>query len=264
MEEYFESRALYKEEMRDPRTSRWIARRMRELHSVDLTLMELPADHPKSPFFGPRRTSTDSSHHNSQQQHPPQRPGLEILNGVDSNNSGLSTSYASSVHSIGSTYSERFTSSSTYPPSPCLNARHSSKAGVMEGPAPRKRRSISSLGGKADFSLEGDKIHKPKSVVWQNVDSWTKEAKRVLRKVEKLEEVMRDLENAPSGGQPVELLEDVNPLHAPSLLVECRKLLDISAFQQEVKKYRKFIQGREAQVGRSKRVFGKLCLLGPV
>ncbi|KWU45710.1 kinase-like protein [Rhodotorula sp. JG-1b] len=36
VEEYFHSRALVKEEMRDPRVSRWIGRRMRELHSVDL------------------------------------------------------------------------------------------------------------------------------------------------------------------------------------------------------------------------------------
>ncbi|EGU13483.1 hypothetical protein RTG_00205 [Rhodotorula toruloides ATCC 204091] len=42
VEEYFHSRALVKEEMRDSRVSRWIGRRMRELHSVDLEHMVLP------------------------------------------------------------------------------------------------------------------------------------------------------------------------------------------------------------------------------
>ncbi|GAA5821401.1 hypothetical protein JCM10212_000283 [Sporobolomyces blumeae] len=42
VEEYFHSRALVKEEMRDPKVSRWIGRRMRELHSVELDKMVRP------------------------------------------------------------------------------------------------------------------------------------------------------------------------------------------------------------------------------
>lgn len=238
VEEYFESRALYKDEMRDPRISRWIARRMRELHSVDLSLMELPSDHPKSPFFGPRRPSSDTT-----------RPGL---NPLDSGLSALSTSSASSIRSFSS-YSEL----SSVPHSPALNARASSRPGVSEGRAPRKKRSQSSISSRADFSLEGEKFNKPRSVVWQNIDSWTKAAKRVLNKVDKLEEVVREISvEHPDVGKG-EFIYDVNPLTAPSLLAECRRLLDIQAFQQEVKKYRKFIQKKEAQSGRSKRVFGE-------
>lgn len=240
VEEYFESRALYKEEMRQPRISRWIARRMRELHSVDLSLMELPPDHPKSPFFGPRRPSSDMT-----------RPSLS---NADSGLSTLSTSCASSIRSFSSSYSELSTS---VPPSPALNARSSSRPGVSEGPAPRKKRSQSSLGSRADFSLEGEKYNRPKSVVWQNIDSWTREAKRILRRVDKLEEMITEMHEKRGANGKEEFIFDANPLNAPSLLVECRRLLDIQAFQQEVKKYRKFIQKRETQFGRSKRVFGK-------
>lgn len=242
VEEYFESRALYKDEMRDPRISRWIARRMRELHSVDLSLMELPSDHPKSPFFGPtRRGSSDLT-----------RPGLSNL---DSGLSAMSTSSASSIRSFSSSYSELSTTSG--PHSPALNARASSRPGVSEGQAPRKKRSTSSIGSRADFSLEGDKFNKPRSVVWQNIDSWTKAAKRVLNKVDKLEEVVKEIsQNNPQVGKG-DFIYDVNPLNAPSLLAECRRLLDIQAFQQQVKNYRKFVHQRETQGGRSKRVFGE-------
>lgn len=239
VEEYFESRALLQDEMRDPRISRWIARRMRELHSVDLSLMELPADHPKSPFFGPRRLSTDMT-----------RPGLS---NVDSGLSAMSTSSASSIRSFSSSYSELSTS---VPHSPALNARVSSRPGVSEGRAPRKKRSQSSIGSRADFSLEGEKFNKPRSVIWQNIDSWTKAAKRVLNKVDKLEDILQGIAGPnPDATRGGDFIYDVDPLNAPSLLAECRRLLDIQAFQQEVKKYRQYIQKREAQSGRSKRVF---------
>jgi choline kinase len=39
VEEYFESSALTAGEMREPQISRWIARRMRELHRVDVTIV---------------------------------------------------------------------------------------------------------------------------------------------------------------------------------------------------------------------------------
>lgn len=39
MEQFFPSRALHAEEMRDVKVSRGIARRMRELHSVDLDVL---------------------------------------------------------------------------------------------------------------------------------------------------------------------------------------------------------------------------------
>lgn len=39
VEEYFESSALTAKDLRDPQTSRWIARRMRELHSVDISIV---------------------------------------------------------------------------------------------------------------------------------------------------------------------------------------------------------------------------------
>ena len=39
VEEFFESQALTPEDLRDPQTSRWIARRMRELHRVDIQIV---------------------------------------------------------------------------------------------------------------------------------------------------------------------------------------------------------------------------------
>ncbi|KAF8321755.1 kinase-like protein [Clavulina sp. PMI_390] len=39
VEEYFQSSALTPEDLRDPQTSRWVARRMRELHRVDIEIV---------------------------------------------------------------------------------------------------------------------------------------------------------------------------------------------------------------------------------
>ncbi|KAG8908540.1 hypothetical protein FRB99_005900 [Tulasnella sp. 403] len=44
VEEFFDSRALTEDDMRDPEVSRWIGRRMSELHSVDIGEVMIPGD----------------------------------------------------------------------------------------------------------------------------------------------------------------------------------------------------------------------------
>ena len=253
LEEYFESRALYKEEMRDPRTSRWIARRMRELHRCDLNVMELPPDPSNPPerkaslpfeSLSKRNIEYNESGGATSPPHRPHMPGQH-----DSSHSAPSASSASSVYSLSSSYSSN--SGSTQFASPLLTARSSSRPGVSESSAPKKKRSHSLVGSRPTFSLEGQKAKKPKSVIWENIESWTTEARRILKKVDKLEPMYRhrrcDRED---------VVSDVNPLLAPSLLQEARERLDLPRFQREFKSYKRYIESWEAGKGKSKRVFG--------
>lgn len=271
VEQYFESRALYKEEMRDPRTSRWIARRMRELHRVDLTLMELPPDPTRDQgTAGARKGSVDFTPNSTPGATPGATPvGIAGFGrpGMPSNDSGssyLSTSSASSVFSMSSLSSS---SGGSTIASPRLTARSSSRPGVSEGAAPRKKRSHSSLGSRSSFSLEGEKWKRPRSIIWQNVDDWSKEAKKVMRKAKKLDELIAKMEadgvtvNSGDAGVPTDsdILLEVNPLVCPTFLKEARKRLDLGRFEKEVKHYRKFIEKWEANNGKSKRVFGGCC-----
>ena len=256
LEEYFESRALYKDEMRDPRTSRWIARRMRELHSCDLSVMELPPDPDNPPerrgslaFESLSRRSTEYNDMAGATS-PPARPHMPGQH--DSAQSGLSTSSTSSLYSVSSSHSSSH-SGSTQVASPYLSARSSSRPGVSEGSAPRKKRSLSTVGSRPDFSLEGSRAKKPKSVVWTNIESWTKEARKVLKKVEKLESLFQQESRLGT----YSILKEVNPLLAPSLLQEARERLDLSRFEREFKRYKRHIEAWEAGKGKSKRVFGK-------
>lgn len=295
VEEYFESRALYKEELRDPRTSRWIARRMRELHGVDLPLMELPPEmvsaSPSPNIFTPsRRSSTEvgaaaaaaasplgltpvrssasiasgsgsghghgHGHGPGHGQHMASRPALTPLH--DSSTSVLSTSSASSIFSISSNLSS--SSGSTFGGyfSPRLTARSSSRPGVSEGSAPRKKRSSSSIGARPTFSLEGDKWMRPRSVIWQNVDSWTQEARKVLKRARQLDEKLPKHErNAAQIQNRPELLLEANPLLCPSFLQEAKKRLDLKLFTKEVKAYKRYIERYERVNNKSKRVFGE-------
>lgn len=287
VEEYFESRALYKEELRQPTISRWIARRMRELHSVDLAVMEYAPDSANAPYrphSQKRGSSAGPGYDATSPQVRPAMPGQNV-----SSSSGLSTSSASSIQSVASSSwssSSSIHSASTTSTfaSPRLTARSSSKPGVSEGPAPRKKRSTSSFGSKtpnslnnggAAFSLEYSKRtgKKPKSSIWVNVEDWTREAKKVLRRMDKLDELIKRNgfatsreASAPSssleatsedGRRVITFLEDVNPLMSPTMLKDCIEVLDTPRFAKEWKKYRKFVEERERSRGKSKRVFGR-------
>jgi choline kinase len=340
VEEYFESRALYKEELREPRTSRWIARRMRELHRVDLAMMELLPDQPapsasqqqqqqmgdqssastvseestlgrqdsmtadglsrrsseyaesftssnggsKSPPHRPYARPYQPHHHQSSSTTPLHSAYNGSTTTVEHSQSGLSqlsTSSTSSIFSYSSSHSSNG-SSSSYLNSPYLRARRSidTKPGVSEGVAPPKKRSLSSIKSRLEFSLEsliggphghihghGRASKKPRSVVWQNIENWTKEARKVLKRVDKLEKALASSSistspsssisnrNAASGAGSI--VKEVNPLLAPSLLVECKKLLDLHKFAKEVRRYGRYIEKWEVQNGKSKRVFGE-------
>lgn len=263
VEEYFESRALYKEELRDPRTSRWIARRMRELHGVDLPLMELPPEPTPSPnvFTPSRRNSVDFSPKGLtpvRSSASMSRPALSTTQ--DSSASVLSTSSASSIFSVSSNLSS--SSGSTFGGfSPRLSARSYSRPGVSEGSAPRKKRSSSSIGSRPSFSLEGDKWKRPRSVIWQNIDSWTREARKVLKRAKALDEKLAGkvrMDRVPEGS---DVLLEVNPLLCPSFLQEAKRRLDLKGFTKEVKAYKKYIERYEAENSKSKRVFGESAML---
>lgn len=79
----------------------------------------------------------------------------------------------------------------------------------------------------------------------------------MLKKVKKLSVLMQILaipeQEKASSVRACE--EDMNPLHAPSLLLACRKSLDIKTFRKEIKKYKRFVKTWEAEHGKSKRVF---------
>lgn len=131
VEEYFHSRALDKEEMRDPRVSRWIGRRMRELHSVELEQMIPPAQEGGGGEADQlRRDESQKRRRDDRSRSPPasgrgdsleRRPGPAPIAGGGGNRSPVSgasvysTSSSSSVFSFGSSssYSSSHYSSSS-------------------------------------------------------------------------------------------------------------------------------------------------------
>lgn len=209
VEEYFHSRALVKEEMRDPRISRWIGRRMRELHSVDLDRMIRPEqdEQPSSkPVKGDDQSSSSSSSADPNHQDEQQRPGLErnfssgaSCHSISSNSSLFSfgTSSSSSCYSsysssnadsvassnstigspsiYGSTPRSVVSSPSLLPQRPALETRASSKK--------RPRRKVTSSLRKAARAPQ------TKLCVWENITRWTREAKLVLNELDQLASV---------------------------------------------------------------------------
>ena len=262
VEEYFHSRALHKEEMRDSKVSKSIGRRMRELHTVDLGRMQVP-DSPTS-GSGSRDSSGGSM--------------MERVNGSagptrnnSSSGSLYSTSSGSSIFSFGtSIYSSssgaRSTSSlttidgqgelSTTPifSSPLLLPRRDS----TESTSARKKR------GRPGY---GHRQIKDKLGVWENITRWTREAKLVLKALDELAAMpgfSRSLDKTPS------TTDHVLPLTSPSLTLSVRATLNLPLFEQQVKLYRKFVQNWEKTNGKSKRVFshndtqyGNLLMMTP-
>ncbi|GAA5857361.1 hypothetical protein JCM8547_002242 [Rhodosporidiobolus lusitaniae] len=131
VEEYFHSRALEKEEMRDPRVSRWIGRRMRELHGVDLEQMVLPPREEGEDEGGQDARRKRSRSPRSDDESSLERPGIDPLAGgggggrsPGSGASVLSTSSSSSVFSFGAS-----SASSSYSGWSSSSARSSSTLG---------------------------------------------------------------------------------------------------------------------------------------
>ena len=265
VEEYFHSRALHKEEMRDARVSRWIGRRMRELHRVDLGQMEPPSDG-QSSRDGSRSRSSSAA---------PERPSLEHM-AQGSGSSIYSTSSGSSIFSFGSSYSAStrgsFSSAyggsstdlaSTLTQSPLLMPqRHPS-----ESRAESKKRSRSSLVRRGRRS--NDKLG-----VWENITRWTREAKLVLKALDDLASTpgFEDLLaiSTAAAAKAKDSDEAVIPLASLARTVELRAQVNLPLFEQQIKLYRSFVRDWERAEGKSKRVFahndtqyGNLLLLTP-
>lgn len=264
VEEYFHSRALHKEEMRDARVSRWIGRRMRELHRVELEKMEVPG--------GSRNSSLT-------RVGELERPPLDVGGrGPGSSSASIySTSSGSSIFSFGtSAYSNSSAGSTTslatlgseygtpVTSSPLLLPR----GGSSESRADSKKRSrslMSSRGRRANDKLG----------VWENITRWTREAKLVLKELDQLASLpgFSDLLAPPPPSLSSTLLAEpdhVAPLSSPALTFALRAALNLPLFEQQVKLYRTFVHEWEKKEGKSKRVFshndtqyGNLLLLTP-
>ncbi|GJN88008.1 hypothetical protein Rhopal_000963-T1 [Rhodotorula paludigena] len=220
VEEYFHSRALTKDEMRDPRVSRWIGRRMRELHSVELEQMIPPQTEEEAERERERRRSKRSRSRDPAGAAAAARPGPEPL--VNSSGSGArspptkspvsgasvySTSSSSSVFSFGTTSSSSSSirsHSSSYSTS-SLASVSTLNSGSYSAGTPRslvsspemlpvrtpsesraddkkraRRRGTSSRGGSQGRARD------TKLCVWENITRWTREAKNVLRELDEL------------------------------------------------------------------------------
>lgn len=263
VEEYFHSRALHKEEMRDPRISRWIGRRMRELHRVELDKMEPPDDGRQPPSRSSSRSRSGA----------PERPSLENAgrgtHGGSGGGSMYSTSSGSSIFSFGAmsyassngSYSSSYGGSQYGTPlvsSPLLMAQGDRRG---ESRAASKKRSRS--------SLPRGRRTKDKLGVWENITRWTREAKLVLKALDELSSTpgfdslfhsSRDKSPSPAPAlrpedEGNEDEEHVIPLVSPERIFAMREEFNLPLFEQQVKLYRTSVRRWEKQEGKSKRVF---------
>jgi choline kinase len=224
VEEHFASRALTKEELRDPRISRWIARRMKELHTVSLDTMSPPDAADGSATDSPRLRRRDSS---------------SSLRSVGSASSALSVFSLNSSHSGISSSSRRpsvaSSASSMRRPSP----------GVSEWPAARKRRSRASL--RSTSTSRKDRLG-----VWDNITRWTRVARQVLAEIDRVAQLPDKEREAAAAA----VESDSVYLSSPSQLLAFRERFDIDAFEAEVGRYRSWIARQERERGRSRTIFG--------
>ncbi|BGP05409.1 hypothetical protein JCM10049v2_001215 [Rhodotorula toruloides] len=299
VEEYFHSRALVKEEMRDPRVSRWIGRRMRELHSVDLEHMILPLTEAEEEKERERRHRRKMKSRSASAE--PQRPGPDPL--VHSSNSSTkspvsgasiySTSSASSVFSFGtcsssssnySSYSTSSLASNSTIHSGSGRSRYSSTASSLvssplllphrtpsESAASEKKRSRRyGTGSRGRRSRAHDKL-----CIWENITRWTREAKLVMKELDELAQIpgfdkLLTTPSAASTPAGPSSDEHVPPLSCPSRTFAIRSTLNLPLFEQQIRLYRQFVHKIERAGGRSKRVFshndtqyGNLLLMTP-
>ncbi|BGP19049.1 hypothetical protein JCM10213_009241 [Rhodosporidiobolus nylandii] len=277
VEEYFHSRALSKEEMRDPRVSRWIGRRMRELHSVELEQMvPPPRDEDEEEELRRRsRSRSEGPTPAGDRADSSERPGPEpLVNGGRSPVSGASiysTSSSSSVFSFGSSsssvysryssssarssstlgsgYARSIRSSSSLVSSPgLLPQRQASESRADEKKRPRRR-------GASGGSGRRTKRAKDKLCVWENITRWTREARLVLKELDQLAQIpgfdkllaARSAASTPSGPSPTgnsagEEAKHITPLSHPSLTLTLRSLLNLPLFEHQLRLYRSFVR----------------------
>ncbi|KAG0151639.1 hypothetical protein CROQUDRAFT_667891 [Cronartium quercuum f. sp. fusiforme G11] len=234
VEEYFESRPLMKHEMRDPVISRWIARRMRELHSVDLRTISTTATSTLTDDEIRPELSTRSSHPRSASQ---QR---RITNSTTpSSQLSWSSSYSSSSSDFSAAliYADR-PSISSPSASPHLFLREARSLG--------KKHSRDSLRSSSAGSLKPDKL---KIGAWENITRWQREAEKVIALIDKA------FEGQPASTPPTPTLAPTCPLETPATLLAFVHRLDLPRLIQEIKAYRTWVRKLEHASGKSPRVF---------
>ncbi|KPV76920.1 uncharacterized protein RHOBADRAFT_51902 [Rhodotorula graminis WP1] len=295
VEEYFHSRALDKDEMRDARLSRWISRRMRELHSVELDRMVPPwseQDEEREREQRAARRARSRSPSGAPVPHD-ERPGPKPLSSASGNKSPVSgasvysTSSSSSVFSFGTTSSSSSVRSfsSSYSTSSLASVSTLNSFGTprslvsspallphrqaSESRADDKKRSRRRGTGSSSSRRRTKKQHK--LCVWENITRWTREAKNVLRELDELAQLpgLARLVSTPSAASsPTGPLshdgastssstsaEHVPPLASVTRTFAIRAALNLPQFEQELRLYRAFVHAQERASGHSKRVF---------
>ncbi|GAA6049438.1 hypothetical protein JCM3770_007340 [Rhodotorula araucariae] len=290
VEEYFHSRALNKDEMRNARVSRWIGRRMRELHSVEIDRMVPPWSEQEEERERERRRVRRAKS-KSPTGVPAERPGPEPLpGGTKSPVSGASiysTSSSSSVFSFGTTSSSSSVRSfsSSYSTSSLASVSTLNSFGtprsLVSSPAmlPQRTASESRADDKKRARRRGgtgkrSRVHE-KPAVWDYITRWTREAKNVMKELDELaqlpgfERLLTTPSNAstPAGPSPAaspaaaptslnpDSAEHIPPLVSASRTFALRSALNLPLFEQELRLYRAFVHRTERASGRSKRVF---------
>ncbi|KAM0749872.1 hypothetical protein T439DRAFT_326767 [Meredithblackwellia eburnea MCA 4105] len=267
VEEYFHSRAIVKEEMRDPRISRWIGRRMRELHRVPLEMMEVPGGD-EGASLSSRIDSRSGSKERPSIDHGPRQMSSGSIYSSSSGSSIFSFNTSAYSTSSGGSYSSSYLGSEFGTPvvqSPLLLAQGQGRRGSSESRAERKKRSSRSFSTRRT---------KDKLGAWENITRWTREAKLVLKELDQLAALpgFSDFLGPPPADGWLALHDEkhVTPLSSPNLTFALREALNLPLFEQQVKLYRGFVRGWEKSEGKSKRVFshndtqyGNLLLLTP-
>lgn len=253
IEEYFASRALCKEELRDETISPWIGRRMRELHGVRLDwVIRVPRRHRPRRRLGTSNVAAKAWNNksaNGDEAHPAtERPGLKILqDSVGNRSSGVSTGSYSSTASLDSGMASDDSTSTTT----SVNTSREREKSI--GLSDRRTHAHASAS-----SLDSGKLRKFKAGVWRNFDKWVVEAKKVLGLIDRV-----------PTGTLVALVADWNEARDAAGLwgVEEKRIdeavwlralrdsIDMDGYEQALREYREWVADWEETNGHSDMVF---------
>ncbi|EGG03867.1 uncharacterized protein MELLADRAFT_89841 [Melampsora larici-populina 98AG31] len=260
VEEYFESRPLTKEEIRDPKISRWIAYRMKELHSVDLRIISRRDEERSSSTLSNRSIFPRSQSLNRQaisqksiliSSGPPQ-PG-PLSSQQTSMSWSSSYSSGSDVSSVQLPFTDRLAISSpgTYPtvlPSP-LSTFSRDPYFIR-----KKHSKDSSRSSSTNSLMKSDKI---KVGAWENIIRWQREAEKVVQQIHKFSRDHHQLDiinNTPRASKSRNHKTEL-PLSSLKTLVEFVDDFDLPRLIRETKAYRNWVRKSEKLNGKSLRVF---------
>jgi choline kinase len=241
VEQFFKSRPLTKEEVRDPQISTWIARKMSELHSVDLsTVINSDQD--------PRTQSQSSCRANSLSSDSKWLPNS--INSPSLNHSASRQSIPFPLSTVEISIQLKINCIFFSPPSALttpqlrsLNYNNSTREG---------QRSLSLVAGSKSA----------KAGVWNNITRWQHEATKVFVDITKaLEKLGIQSTSNPSlpatdEEDPLERFRATPfPLSSPQALAELVKIVDLPRLILEMKSYRAWIYNHERIHGKSPRIF---------